>query len=339
MSLIVTPGQLARRSQFYHQLSSLMTAGVGIVQALEMMARTPPGFLLRKPIERIAARVMQGATLAESMTSLGSWLPAFDLALIQAAEQSGRLPENFRLLAGYYDQRARLARQVLNELLYPIFIVHFAVAIFPTSQLVELVKSGNPFPYFAAKFMILLPGYAIVLLFLVAGQGQRSESWRGLVEQLLRFVPLVGSARRSLALARLSAALEALINAGVSIIEAWGLAAAASGSPALKREVASWRHRLDAGETPGEILNQGSTFPELFGNLYRTAEVSGQLDDTLGRLRAHYEEEGSRRLHLLAQWLPRLVYIAVLIAIAFQIVGFWTGYYRGVFDQVESFGQ
>lgn len=337
MPLIVTPGHLARRAQFYHQLASLMTAGVGIVQALEMIGRNPPGFLLRKPIQRVTARVIAGATLSESMTSLGSWLPTFDLALIQAAEQSGRLPENFRLLAGYYTERAQLARQIVNDLLYPVFIVHFAVLVFPTSQLVEMVKSLNPASFLAGKLLVLLPVYAIVILLLIAGQGQRSEYWRGLVEQVFRYVPLVGSARRSLALARLAAALEALINAGVSIIEGWSLAAAASGSPALKREVASWRRRLDAGETPGEILTRSSKFPELFANLYQTGEVSGQLDDTLRRLRVHYQEEGSRRLHLLAQWLPRLVYIAVLIAVAVQIVNFWTGYYGGVFDQVEKF--
>jgi type II secretory pathway component PulF len=74
----------------------------------------------------------------------------------------------------------------------------------------------------------------------------------------------------------------------------------------------------------------------LFAHLYQTGEVSGQLDETLGRLHHHYQEEGTRRLHLFAQWLPRIVYFIVLIAIAYQIVNFWTGYYGGIFEQ---FGQ
>ena len=336
MSLIVTPRQLANRAQFYHQLGSLMTAGVAIVQSLEMLGRNPPGPFLRKPIQKVAERVSSGATLSESMTSLGSWLPAFDRALLEAAEQSGRLPETFRLLSSYYNDRAQLARQIIGDLLYPIFLVHLAVAILPTSQLVELVRTLDPVPYIRAKLAMLLPPYLIVFVLLMSGQDQRSESWRALIEQILRFIPMVGSVRRQLALARLAAALEALTNAGVSIIEGWTLAAAASGSPALRKEVASWRRSLDAGEAPGEILLQNSSFPELFASLYRTGELSGQLDDTLSRLRVHYQEEGSRKLRLLAQWIPRLIYLAVLIAIGVQIIHFWTGYYNGILDQ---FGQ
>lgn len=336
MSLIATPRQLSQRGQFYHQLASLLTAGVGLVQALEMIGRNPPGYFLREPVKRVTARIVAGATLSESMRSLGSWLPTFDLALIQAAEQSGRLPENLRLLADYYNQRAQLARQIIGELLYPIFLVHLAIAILPTSQLVALVRTTDPIPYLQAKLEILLPAYLIVVVLLVSGQSNRSEFWRGIMEKFIRFVPVLGSARRSLALARLAAALEALISAGVSVIDAWGLAAAASGSPALKLEVATWDKRLASGETPGEILSRSSLFPELFAHLYQTGEVSGQLDDTLGRLHEHYQDEGSRRLHLFAQWLPRIVYFIVLIVIAYQIVTFWTGYYGGMLQQFDQ---
>jgi type II secretory pathway component PulF len=62
-----------------------------------------------------------------------------------------------------------------------------------------------------------------------------------LVERTLRWVPILGKARQDLALARLAAALEALLNAGVPIIGAWELAATASGSPALRRTVLTWR--------------------------------------------------------------------------------------------------
>jgi type II secretory pathway component PulF len=73
----------------------------------------------------------------------------------------------------------------------------------------------------------------------------------------------------------------------------------------------------------------------LFANLYRTGEVSGQIDQTLDRLHHHYQEEGSRRVHLIAQWLPRLIYLLILIAVAIQIIGFWTGYYDNILRQAE----
>ena len=60
----------------------------------------------------------KGATLAESLQPL-DWLPAFDLALIGAGEQSGRLDACFRMLADYYNDRARVIKQVISQLIYP----------------------------------------------------------------------------------------------------------------------------------------------------------------------------------------------------------------------------
>jgi type IV pilus assembly protein PilC len=143
-------------------------------------------------------------------------------------------------------------------------------------------------------------------------------------------VPVLGTARLYLALSRLAAALEALLSAGVTVVEAWEMAAVASGSPALSRAVRAWRPQVDAGQTPAEAIREAPIFPELFATQYATGEISGQLDDTLRRLRAYYEEEGSRKLHAVAQWTPRAVYFFVVLMIAYQILHFYVGYFNQV---------
>jgi type II secretory pathway component PulF len=123
-----------------------------------------------------------------------------------------------------------------------------------------------------------------------------------------------------------------LLSAGVSIIDAWELASDASGSPALRRTVSAWRPRVLAGQTPAEAVEESGVFPDLFAHLYKTGEISGQLDETLRRLYEHYHEEASRKLRAVAQWTPRLIYFAVIILIAYQVVSFWTGYYGQISD-------
>jgi type IV pilus assembly protein PilC len=154
------------------------------------------------------------------------------------------------------------------------------------------------------------------------------------MESLFRTVPVLGKARRELALARLSSALEALLSAGVNIIEAWELAANASGSPAIRRTVLAWRPLVDAGQTPAEVVRSSARFPDLFANQYATGEISGKLDESLKGLHQYYQEEGSRKLHALARWTPRAVYLAVMLMIAYQIVHFWIGY----FNQISAAG-
>src|SRR5260370_31379492 len=127
---------------------------------------------------------------------------------------------------------------MLAELDYPMFVFHFAIFLLP---FLSFFRTGNLPLYLMQTFGILLPLYAVVFFIIYATQGRRGMKWRSFLERALRPIPVLGTGRHYLALARLAAALEALINAGVTIIEAWDMAAAASGSPAIQRAVADWR--------------------------------------------------------------------------------------------------
>ena len=332
MPFIVTPRQLIQRSELYSQLASLLSAGVALVQALEMIERKPPSYSYRQPLGAIIANIQTGASFAESLSSLGRWMPVFDLALIQAAEQSGRLAESMRLLADYYQQRAQFARSFMAQVAYPFFLVHLALVIFPTQWLPRLVLEGQVLQFLQQKMMVFVPLYAVAFLVVFASQGRHGEAWRSMIERFTRPVPGLGRAKQGMALARLAVALEALISAGVSIIDGWQLAADASGSPALRRAVLSWKPRIQAGETPGEMVSNSSAFPELFSNLYNTGEISGQLDDSLRRLHRYYEEESARLLQSFIRWFSLLVYLLIASAIGYQIISFWKNYYGNIFQ-------
>ncbi len=181
--------------------------------------------------------------------------------------------------------------------------------------------------YAAKTLTVLIPIYATVFFIVYALQGRHGEHWRSAVEALVRRIPMFGKARHNLALARLASALEALITAGVSIVEAWELAAAASGSPALRRAVLKWRPDVDAGVTPAEVVRSSNEFPSLFANLYHTGEVTGSLDDALRRLHTLYQDEGERQLKAVAEWTPKLIFFGVALVVAWQVIRFWTGYF------------
>jgi len=328
MPFIITPRQFTQRAELYQQLNQFTSAGIPILRALEQVKASPPAHSFREPLQRLLAELAKGATLAESLRRL-DWLPAFDVALLGAGEQSGRLDACFRLLADYYNDRARVARQVIAQLIYPVGLIHFAVFIF----LIVLPFARSQFNaslvfLFVRAALVLSPLYGGTVLLIYAMQSKHGEEWRALVESVLRPVPVLGTARHYLALSRLAAALEALISAGVNIFEAWDLAATASGSPALRRAVAAWKPRVTAGQLPSEAVQRCRLFPETFANLYTSGEVSGKLDDSLRQLNRLYNEDGTRKLNAFAQWVPRLVYLLVVLVIAFEIIRFYLGYFN-----------
>ncbi len=325
MQVIITPGQLKHRAELYHVLGTMLTAGLTAPKALEQLASNPPSRTLREPIARWQQHLRDGATVGDAVEQMGDWMPAFDVALVKAGDRSGRLDACFKLLAGYYEERSQMARKMISDLLYPVFLFHFAVFVF---SFLDFLKPGHGLVRFWLVVLgILIPVYAAAGFLILAGQGRHGEAWRSKVENILRRVPVVGTARRCLALARLAAALEALLNAGVLITSAWELAVAASGSPALGRAVSGWKAAVEEGATPAELMRASPEFPEMFASLYASGEISGQLDETLGRLHRHYQEEGSRKMRAIAEWSPKLVYYAVMLVIAWKIISFYYGLY------------
>jgi type IV pilus assembly protein PilC len=332
MPFIFTPRQFTQRAELYHQLGQLTSAGLGIVRALEQVKRNPPARSFREPIQDLLDSLAKGSTFTEAMQH-AAWFPAFDIALLEAGERSGRLDTCLRLLADYYNDRARIAKQVISQLIYPVGLVHFAALVF----IIILPFAASQFNaslllLFGKAVLVLSPLYIFTFLLIYATQSKHGEKWRAQIESLVHPIPILGTARRFLALARLAAALEALISAGVNVIEAWDLAATASGSPALRRAVENWKPQVIAGRTPAEVLNECPKFPEMFANLYATGEISGKLDDSLRRLYSYYNEEGTRKLHAFAQWMPRLIYFLVAGIIAYKVITFYTGYFQQVND-------
>jgi type II secretory pathway component PulF len=338
MALLITPGQLTSRSHLFHQLSQVTAAGIGLIPALEILQRNPPQASMRAPIGRLLAQLHEGSTFGDSLERSGRWLSAFDVALLQAGEASGRLPDCFRVLSKYYDQRAQLARQVIGFAIYPLVVFHVAILIFPISRFTDLILKGAVVPYVFQKLCVLLPIYAIAWFAAYTMQSTHGEPWRAVMERLLARVPVLGKARRSLAIARLSLALEALLSAGVTVIEAWELAAAASGSPALRRVVARYTPELQAGRTPSDMVSSSPEFPSDFASLYYSGEISGTLDDALRRCHAMFEEEGSRKTKQFVFGLAGMLVGCVMLMAAWQIIRFYLGYFQQINDAINMNG-
>src|SRR5664280_209329 len=230
--MIVTPGQLTKRAEFYYQLNQLTAAGIGLVAGLHQLQQT--GRTYREPIQQVLQRLAEGQTFAQALRATPNWLPAFDITLIEAGEKSGRLDQSFRMLATYYSDRATTAKRMIAALAYPVFLMHFAVFIFPFPH---FFLTGDLRAYLLQTLGILVPIYALVFGLIYVMQSKHGETWRAWIETVLHPIPVLGPARRYLALSRLAAALEALLSSGVTIVESWEMAAAASGSPAVRRTV------------------------------------------------------------------------------------------------------
>lgn len=319
----------ARRAAFFDQWAALLDAGVPLLDALRHLSEHPPLPGVARRLLGAIDRIQAGATLTEAFRASKIPLLPLERAVLEAAEQSGRLVASLRLLAEEARQRATLSRQVWSGLAYPLFLLHFAALVLP---LPEWVRSGDVGAYAARVLGVLVPFHGAVWGLLWWSRRERQSSGTAAGEAVLDAIPLLGSGRRALGLSRLAGGLKLLIEAGVSVPEAWRLAARACGSARVCRAVEDWWPRWQQGETPAESLGRSPWIPSLFADQYATGELSGRLDEVLGRLQGYYAEEARARLKAFADWLPRLVYLAVACWITWQVIRFWSAY----FGQIEG---
>ena len=120
------------------------------------------------------------------------------------------------------------------DLAYPAFLFHFAIFILPFSA---FFASGNLPRYLLQTFGVLVPLYVVVFLLILAAQSRHGETWRSIVEEVLHRVPVLGKARRELALSRCPPPVENSLSAAPSSCQVTFL-------PRLKLVWVNWDKRL-----------------------------------------------------------------------------------------------
>ena len=83
------------------------------------------------------------------------------------------------------------------------------------------------------------------------------------------------------------------------------------------------------------MISQIRYFPEMFTNLYASAEVSGKHDETLQRLRVYFEEEGFNALQFFARVMNGIIYGCITALIVFNIIRFWVNYYGAMMKSLQ----
>ena len=309
---------------FYRQLATMLEAGVPVVRALESLERSAPGRRLREVGVALRRRIAAGGDLSDGLEEQAATFPALHRELIRVGERSGTLERQLRHLAGLLEQFASIRKEVVGRMFYPVLLLHLSVLVMPLPRLVftqDLVAYGRD-ALAALVFLYAAGG----LVWWIIRQIARDRAGLVATDRLVLAVPVVGKIHRDISLARFFAALKALLDAGIGLIEAVPRAGTASGSALLASTGRAAAPELKRGEPLASVL-AGALPPDALSML-ATGQESGKLDAMLDHLERHFFEESRRRLQAMAEWLPKLIYILVVLWVGWQILQMALGYGR-----------
>ena len=301
---------------FTRQLAHLLTAGVSLSRALELLTReaTQPG--ARTQWGAIHEDVVGGMSLGDALKKWPRSFPPVYVAMVRAGETGGFLELVLNQIADFRSNERDLKSKVKAAMVYPIVLAAFAtiVLVFLLTYFIPrfsviFAEFGGALPWLtrvivAMSGVVLNYGFVVVisvaLIVLAVKRLMASDAGRRALERLLLGSPAVGRIVAHFALVRFCRMLGTLLGAGVPLVLALRVAREAIGNQCLADTVTHAVGEVQRGASLARSLAASERlFPAAVVEMVAVAEESGHLDKELIRVAAAYESELDRRLRIL----------------------------------------
>ena len=305
------------RPDTYHNLAVMLEAGLPVLRALRTASQGMSG---RVPaaLRAVADEAAQGGGLAETMARHPQAFDRMDVLLVGVAETSGNLPEAMQMLSRWHGFRRRLRQTVTSGLALPALLLHALAFLgpLPAAIMGRLTAAGYLLEAAWTLLVFYIPAAAIWAV--VRYSPSRGPLRRALDGLVLR-IPLLRAAVRQLALSRFCHAFHMLHKAGVPMARSVEQAADACGNAV----VADWFRGGAEATSQGRPASEGfdRRLPIEFLDAWRIGEESGRMEQVVLRLADAAAESAQRTCTEISHWVPRVIYLAVVILMAVRVVG------------------
>lgn len=313
---------------FTRYLSTMLTAGLPIIQALDIIAQDQENPAMHTLIMSIKGDIAGGKTLAETFNQYPEQFSSLYCNLIKAGEKSGTLDKILNRLAGYLEKTETLKRKIKKALTYPIailsvaFIVSGILLIFVVPQFEKMFSSfGAQLPIFTRMVVRLsefLRSYWWIILFaMVGGFFALRTSLRtneALKQRLDRFklkLYVIGPVLRKGIIARFTRTLSTTLEAGMPIVESMKSMAPIMGSDMYMKAVYRMCDDINSGHPLSASMISTKLFPNMVIQMIAVGEASGRLAEMLNKIADYYEEEVNSIVDNLSSLLEPLIMLVL----------------------------
>ncbi len=309
---------------FIRQLSTMMGAGVPLVQSFEIIGRGHENPSMQDLILAIKADVESGGTLADTLRKHPLYFDELVCNLVAAGEQAGILEGLLDKIATYKEKTEAMKAKIKKALTYPIavvivaFIVTAILLIFVVPTFEELFNGfGAELPAFTQMVVHLsewMQSYWWVVVLgvmgAVHGLGQakrRSPKFAHTLDRMVLKLPIFGGIVTKAIIARFARTMSTMFAAGVPLVEAMESVAGAAGNQLYKEGILDMRDNVATGQQLQLSMQQTGLFPNMVVQMVAIGEESGSLDAMLAKVADFYEEEVDNAVDNLSSLLEPLI--------------------------------
>lgn len=327
-------------SLFCRQFVGILSAGVSIINALDIMSEQTSNKKLAQAIKDVQIAVEKGDNLATAMKMQGKIFPSILINMVEAGEASGNLEIAFERMGEHFEKENRLKALIKKSAIYPCMIGVVAVGVIVLMLTIIIPKfedlfesMGSELPW-ATKVMkgaseFLLGNWPIVLLVVFAvviaiALFKKSPTGELFFAKLALKIPVFGKLKVKTYSARYARTISTLLVAGIPLIDALDITARTIDNKVIRDVLINAKSEVARGVPLSVPLKASGVFPPMVHHMTHIGEETGNIEGMLNRLADYYDEEvevASQGLTAALEPLIILVLAALVILLIVAIMG------------------
>jgi type IV pilus assembly protein PilC len=325
---------------FSRQLATMMSAGIPMVQAFEIIGNGHEKPAMQKLVLDIKSNIEGGSTLHESLAKHPLYFDDLFVNLVEAGEQAGALETLLDKIATYKEKTEALKKKIKKALFYPAAVLVVAVVvsvillIFVIPQFESLFKGfGADLPAFTQMvvnlsrfvqhqgwWMLILIGAGFYSFFYFK---KRSRKMQLALDRIMLKLPIIGPILHKSAIARFARTLSTMFAAGVPLVEAMGSVAGATGNIVYEEAVMRMKDEVATGQRLQRAMDNVGLFPNMVVQMIAVGEESGSLDTMSGKVAEFYEAEVDNAVDSMSSLLEPLIMAVLGVLVGGMVIAMY----------------
>lgn len=318
------------------QLSSMLTSGVTLVKALNILYLQMERKNIKEAIRRLYESVQRGEQFSEALQKQGDVYPNLMISMVEAGEGSGRLDQVVSRLADHYEKDVRLKAKVRSALTYPIILVLLTVTvvIILVTQVLPIFvgmfeSSAMQLPaptrivmgfsnLLTERWYVLLAALGLIIFGFRAWVGTDAgrKTWDGLLLRL----PIAGPTVTKVCAVRFTRTLSTLLSSGMNLLQSLEISARVVGNRYVAEGLAVSREDIRKGMSLSQSLRKVNVLPPMVYSMIGIGEESGTIENMLQKCAEYYDDEVDNAVTKLVDMIQPLLIIVMAVVIGFIVI-------------------
>ena len=324
---------------FTRQFSTMVDAGLPLVQCLEILGKQSDNPSFGEVILKIKTDIESGSNLSDAMRKHPKVFNSLYANLVEAGEAGGILDTILSRLANYIEKALALKKKVKSAMVYPgaIVTVAFTVVaflmVFVIPTFAAMFEGGGaelPAPtaivmdissFFRNQWYYIIGGP--ILFFILFKRVYATERGNIEIDRIALKLPVFGMLIRKVSTAKFSRTLGTLLSSGIPLIEGMDICARTAGNKIVEIAILNSIEAIKEGETIAAPLARENVFPAMVIQMIDVGESAGALDAMLSKIADFYDEEVDTAVDGLTALLEPMLMVFLGIVVGFIVVAMY----------------